>query len=48
MISYYFGWKVITFGKNISLDYCLKNEKINLLKKIDWKSINNINTNYIF
>ena len=34
--------------KNISLDYCLKNEKINLLKKINWKSINNINTNYNF
>ena len=34
--------------KNISLDYCLKNEKISLLKKIDWKSINNLNTIYNF
>ena len=33
-----------TWKKNISLAYCLKNEKINLLKKIDWESKNNIKT----
>ena len=37
-----------TWKKIISLDYCLKNEKIHLLKKIDWNSTDNITTDYSF
>ena len=35
------NWKSI-----ISLNYCMKNEKTNLLKSVNWKSKNNINKNY--